>query len=61
MLNYGSEHAVDNESCDRNLEGFIRTVEEARSLPESAHLYVAPISDGLGIKEQPCDCNYHDD
>ncbi|XAR71333.1 proline dehydrogenase [Bertholletia excelsa] len=40
MLNYGSEHAVDNESCDRNLEGFIRTVEEARSLPESAVSFI---------------------
>ncbi|KAG5535283.1 hypothetical protein RHGRI_023158 [Rhododendron griersonianum] len=26
MLNYALEHAGDNESCDRNLDGFLRTV-----------------------------------
>ncbi|KAA8530518.1 hypothetical protein F0562_005227 [Nyssa sinensis] len=36
MLNYGLEHAADNESCDRNLEGFFQTVESTKSLPPSS-------------------------
>lgn len=36
MLDYGLEHAVDNESCDRNLEEFVQTVESAKSLPPSS-------------------------
>ncbi|KAI8541836.1 hypothetical protein RHMOL_Rhmol08G0092600 [Rhododendron molle] len=36
MLNYALEHAGDNESCDRNLDGFLRTVEAAKSLPPSS-------------------------
>ncbi|KAI8541834.1 hypothetical protein RHMOL_Rhmol08G0092400 [Rhododendron molle] len=36
MLVYALEHAGDNESCDRNLDGFLRTVEAAKSLPRSS-------------------------
>ncbi|KAK8717673.1 hypothetical protein V6N13_044932 [Hibiscus sabdariffa] len=33
MLVYAVEHTDDNAGCDRNLEGFIRSVEFAKSLP----------------------------
>lgn len=36
MLVYALEHAGDNESCDRNLDGFLRTIEAAKSLPPSS-------------------------
>ncbi|XP_058187839.1 proline dehydrogenase 2, mitochondrial-like isoform X1 [Rhododendron vialii] len=40
MLVYALEHASDNESCDRNLEGFLETVESAKSLPTSSVSFV---------------------
>lgn len=36
MLDYAVEYAGDNESCDRNLEAFLHTVESATSLPPSS-------------------------
>lgn len=36
MLDYGLEHAVDNESCDKNAQQFIKTVESTQSLPPSS-------------------------
>ncbi|KAI3412742.1 Proline dehydrogenase [Psidium guajava] len=36
MLDYALEDAEDNEACDRNAAGFLRTVESARSLPPSS-------------------------
>ncbi|GMH20688.1 hypothetical protein Nepgr_022529 [Nepenthes gracilis] len=36
MLFYGSEHAHDNESCDRNFEAYLTTVESSKSLPPSS-------------------------
>lgn len=36
MLDYGSEHATDNESCDRNMVEFIKTIESSKSLPPSS-------------------------
>ncbi|KAK4393252.1 Proline dehydrogenase 1, mitochondrial [Sesamum angolense] len=32
MLDYGLEHATDNESCDRNLQEFIRTINSTKSV-----------------------------
>ncbi|KAL0450396.1 UNVERIFIED_CONTAM: Proline dehydrogenase 1, mitochondrial [Sesamum latifolium] len=32
MLNYGLEHATDNESCDRNLQEFLRTINSTKSI-----------------------------
>ncbi|KAK9292601.1 hypothetical protein L1049_020575 [Liquidambar formosana] len=40
MLVYGVENANDNESCDRNLEVFLRTVESAKSLPPSSVSFI---------------------
>ncbi|XP_047336020.1 proline dehydrogenase 2, mitochondrial-like [Impatiens glandulifera] len=40
MLVYGLEHASDNDWCDRNLQGFLQTVESARSLPQSSVSFV---------------------
>ncbi|KAH7847939.1 hypothetical protein Vadar_031866 [Vaccinium darrowii] len=40
MLVYALEHASDNESCDRNLEGFLQTVESAKLLPTSSVSFV---------------------
>ncbi|KAL7232114.1 hypothetical protein ACSBR2_010185 [Camellia fascicularis] len=40
MLVYALEHATDNGSCDRNLDGFLRTVESAKSLPTSSVSFV---------------------
>ncbi|XP_052205600.1 proline dehydrogenase 2, mitochondrial-like [Diospyros lotus] len=39
-LAYALEHATDNESCDRNLEGFVGTVESTKSLPRSSASFV---------------------
>lgn len=36
MLVYALEYASDNEACDRNLEGFLQTVESTKSLPPSS-------------------------
>lgn len=36
MLVYGLEHTTDNAGCDRNLQGFLRTVQLAKSLPSSS-------------------------
>ncbi|GAA0147954.1 oxidase [Lithospermum erythrorhizon] len=33
MLDYGLEHATDNESCDQNLKDFIQTIQSTKSLP----------------------------
>ncbi|KVI08980.1 Proline dehydrogenase, partial [Cynara cardunculus var. scolymus] len=40
MLDYGLEHAVDNESCDKNTQQFIKTVESTQSLPPSSVSFV---------------------
>lgn len=32
MLDYGLEHATDNESCDRNLKEFLRTIDSTKSV-----------------------------
>ncbi|XP_062106388.1 proline dehydrogenase 2, mitochondrial-like [Humulus lupulus] len=40
MLVYALEYATDNESCDRNLEGFLRTVESTKSLPPSSASFI---------------------
>ena len=40
MLVYGVEDANDNEACDRNLNGFLHTVDVSRSLPPSAVSFV---------------------
>ena len=39
MLVYAVEYASDNQSCDRNLEAFLDTVEIAKSLPPSSVSY----------------------
>ncbi|KAL3525795.1 hypothetical protein ACH5RR_014167 [Cinchona calisaya] len=36
MLDYGLEHAIDNDSCDQNMMEFIKTVESSKSLPPSS-------------------------
>lgn len=36
MLDYALEYANDEESCDRNLEGFLRTIESTRALPSGS-------------------------
>ena len=36
MLVYALEYASDNESCDRNLQSFLDTVESTKSLPRSS-------------------------
>ncbi|XP_073018004.1 uncharacterized protein [Primulina eburnea] len=36
MLDYGLEHAIDNEDCDRNLEQFIQTAGSAKSQSDSS-------------------------
>lgn len=36
MLVYAVEHTTDNIGCDRNLEGFLKSVEFAKSLPPSS-------------------------
>ncbi|KAK6154932.1 hypothetical protein DH2020_009180 [Rehmannia glutinosa] len=41
MLDYGLEHAHDSESCDKNLEEFIHTINFARVLHGSPVSYVA--------------------
>ncbi|RVW44706.1 Proline dehydrogenase 2, mitochondrial [Vitis vinifera] len=40
MLVYALEHTTDNATSDRNLEGFIRTVEGAKRLPPSSVSFV---------------------
>lgn len=40
MLDYGLEYADDNESCDRNLEGFFQTVESTTALPPSSVSFI---------------------
>lgn len=40
MLDYGLEHAIDNEDCDRNLEQFIQTAESAKSHPDSSVSFI---------------------
>ncbi|XP_068336579.1 proline dehydrogenase 2, mitochondrial-like [Pyrus communis] len=40
MLVYALEHAGDNEACDRNLQGFVDTVESAKSLPPSSVSFI---------------------
>ncbi|XAR51582.1 proline dehydrogenase [Bertholletia excelsa] len=37
---YACEHANDNQSCDRNLEAFLRTIESTKSIPSSAVSFV---------------------
>ncbi|KAK7295584.1 hypothetical protein RJT34_18494 [Clitoria ternatea] len=40
MLVYGVEDALDNDACDRNLRGFLHTVDVCRSLPPSSVSFV---------------------
>ncbi|KVH92598.1 proline dehydrogenase 2, mitochondrial-like [Cynara cardunculus var. scolymus] len=40
MLDYGLEHAADNESCDDNTQELIKTAESAHSLPPSSVSFV---------------------
>ncbi|PON40576.1 Proline oxidase family [Parasponia andersonii] len=40
MLVYAMEYATDNDACDRNLEGFLRTVESTKSLPPSSASFI---------------------
>ncbi|PSS35058.1 Proline dehydrogenase [Actinidia chinensis var. chinensis] len=40
MLNYALEHADDNKSCDRNVQGFVQTVESTNLLPQSSVSFV---------------------
>ncbi|CAH1420870.1 unnamed protein product [Lactuca virosa] len=41
MLDYGVEHAVDNESCDKAAQHLIKTAESTQSLPPSSVGFVA--------------------
>ncbi|CAN0916267.1 Proline dehydrogenase 2, mitochondrial [Linum grandiflorum] len=41
MLDFAVEYTPDNEACDRNLEGFLETVDSAASLPPSSVSFVA--------------------
>ncbi|CAN1317854.1 Proline dehydrogenase 1, mitochondrial [Linum perenne] len=36
MLDFAVEYTCDNDACDRNLEGFLDTVDTATSLPPSS-------------------------
>lgn len=38
MLDYGLEHADDNESCDRSMNEILQTVESAKSLPSVSYI-----------------------
>lgn len=40
MLDYGLEHADDNESCDVNMEEFLRTIDSTKSVDESPVSYL---------------------
>ncbi|XP_076959818.1 proline dehydrogenase 2, mitochondrial-like [Bidens hawaiensis] len=40
MLDYGLEHAVDNDSCDKNAQQVLETVESTRVLPTSSVSFV---------------------
>lgn len=40
MLDYALEYADDEASCDRNLDGFLRTIEATRSLPPGSASFV---------------------
>ncbi|CAN4082776.1 unnamed protein product [Withania somnifera] len=40
MLDYGVEHATENESCEQSMTAFIQTIESTKSLPESSASFV---------------------
>ncbi|KAJ8567176.1 hypothetical protein K7X08_019384 [Anisodus acutangulus] len=40
MLDYGVEHATENESCEQSMKAFIQTIESTKSLPESSASFV---------------------
>ncbi|XP_055805987.1 proline dehydrogenase 2, mitochondrial-like isoform X2 [Solanum dulcamara] len=40
MLDYGVEHATDNESCDQSMKVFLQTAEMTKSLPSSSVSFV---------------------
>ncbi|EXB85836.1 Proline dehydrogenase 2 [Morus notabilis] len=40
MLVYALEYATENDACDRNLDGFIRTVQSTKSLPSSSTSFI---------------------
>ncbi|XP_060192947.1 proline dehydrogenase 2, mitochondrial-like [Lycium barbarum] len=40
MLDYGAEHATDNESCDHSMNVFLQTAESTKSLPSSSVSFV---------------------
>ncbi|CAN1241389.1 Proline dehydrogenase 2, mitochondrial [Linum perenne] len=41
MLDFAVEYTPDNKACDRNLQGFLQTVDSAASLPPSSVSFVA--------------------
>ncbi|KAL1557004.1 proline dehydrogenase 2, mitochondrial-like [Salvia divinorum] len=43
MLDYGLEHANDNESCDVNMEEFLRTIQSTKSGNESPVTAICPV------------------
>jgi len=51
MLVYGVEDAHDNAGCDRNLKGFLHTVDVSRSLPPSS-----VISSLFHLSSSKCNC-----
>ncbi|KAG6398439.1 hypothetical protein SASPL_139899 [Salvia splendens] len=44
MLDYGLEHAKDNESCDVSMEEFLRTIESAKSVDSPISFVVVKIT-----------------
>ncbi|KAM3286342.1 proline dehydrogenase 2, mitochondrial [Capsicum chacoense] len=40
MLDYGVEHATENESCDQSMKVFLQTIESTNSLPSSSVSFV---------------------
>ncbi|NP_001312164.1 proline dehydrogenase 2, mitochondrial-like [Nicotiana tabacum] len=40
MLDYGVEHATENESCDQSMKVFLQTAESTKSLPSSSVSFV---------------------
>ncbi|KAG6659065.1 hypothetical protein I3843_03G006500 [Carya illinoinensis] len=44
MLTYAVEYAADNDSCDRNLDAFLHTVESSKSLPPSVSFVIVKIT-----------------